>query len=105
MGYTVAELEAALAQSYSLAEQCREIIAQQRGIRRDIREQLEQVRHAERVAKASEITKRPRGRPPKPGALTAAERRRRYQLRKQAERMSTPEVQVICVLKKKPLAG
>ncbi len=120
MTYTIQQLEAALAQSYKLAEDCRAIIAQQRSIRKTIREQLEQARHAERVAQAALVVKRPRGRPPKPTALTNAERQRLYQqkkraenaelhrraaLHKQAQAMSTPEVEVICVLKKRPPAS
>lgn len=123
MDYTIQQLEAAIAQSYRLAEDCRLIIVQQRGIRKTIREQLEQARHAERVAQAALVVKRPRGRPPKPEALTNAERQRRFKekqqkkenkrsqraearyrekLHKQAQAMSTPEVEVICVLKRIP---
>ena len=46
--------------------------------------------------------KRPRGRPPtESGAMSSSERQRRHQARKKAAEMSTPEVQVICVYKKK----
>lgn len=49
-----------------------------------------------------EQQKRSRGRPPKPGgAMSDYERVRRSNLRKLAEKLSTPEVQVICVLRKR----
>lgn len=49
--------------------------------------------------------RRPRGRPPTPqGAMSNAERQRRYVARKRAAQLSTPEVEIICILKKKPLS-
>lgn len=102
--YDQATVEQVLAQieHYTALEQQYERMAQEaRAERRKWRGQLAPAQRRAKKAIADARPKRTRGRPFKQHVLSNIERQRRHKLHQQAKKLSTPEVQVICVLKKR----